>query len=92
MSMAYCFGKVRGRSDVDPSCMACHRPDGFLPVHLLLGGWEGVLVAEEGPVDRLGLSDDAPFVFVMWLVGKRDILCISGSIRSRLYGPVSQSQ
>ena len=90
--MTHSFGKVRGWSDVDPSCMACHRPDGFLPVHLLLGGWEGVLVAEEGPVDRLGLSDDAPFVFVMWLVGKRDILCISGSIRSRLYGPVSQSQ
>ena len=87
--MAHHFGKVSGRGDVGPSRMTCHRPDGLLPARLLLRGWKRVLVAEKGPVDPLCLPDGAPLLLIVRVVGKCDILCIPGSIRSRLYDPIN---
>ena len=83
--MAYHSGKISGWGKVGPSRAACHRPDGLFPFPPLLRGWECVLVAEEGPVDRLSLFDDTPLLLILRLVSECDKLCIPGSIRSRLY-------
>jgi hypothetical protein len=85
--MAHHFGKITGWGDVGPSRTACHWPDGVFPFQLLLRGWEGALVAEEGPVDRLGLSDNAPLFLIVRLVSECIKLCIPDSVRSRLQRP-----
>ena len=90
--MAHRLGKLSGWGDVGSSRLACHRPDGFFPVQLFLRGWERVLVTEEGPVDRLSLFDDAPFLLIVRPVGECNILCIPGSFRSRLNDPINLGQ
>jgi len=87
--MAHHFGKIGVWGEVGPSRSACHRPDRLFPVQLLFGSWERVLVAEEGPVDSLSLSGNAPLLLIVRLVGECDKLCIPGSVRSRLYASIN---